>query len=72
MLAAPVFVHKLLLTVPPHARCSLLIIGRVPITVEQDEAVGADKIEATATGCESVRRCKARCVMSCHQVKEGW
>ena len=55
-LAAPVLVHKLLLPVPPHARRRLLVVRRIPVAVEQHKAVGADEIEAAATGCNSVKR----------------
>ena len=54
--AAPVLVHKLLLPVPPHARRRLLVVRRIPVAVEQHKAVGADEIEAAATGCNSVKR----------------
>ena len=40
----------LLLAVAPHARERLLVRGRVPVRVEEDEPVGADEVEAAAAG----------------------
>eukprot|EP00964_Phaeocystis_antarctica_P107733 scaffold72403_cov111-Phaeocystis_antarctica.AAC.3 len=41
-------VARLLLTRAPHARESLLVVGGVPVGVEEDEPVGADQVEAAA------------------------
>eukprot|EP00964_Phaeocystis_antarctica_P129658 scaffold93524_cov62-Phaeocystis_antarctica.AAC.1 len=41
-------VHALLLAIPPHARRRLLVVGGVPVRIEEDEPVGADQVEAAA------------------------
>lgn len=38
------------LAVAPYSSQGLLIGGRVPVGIEEDEAVRADEVEATATG----------------------
>ena len=45
-------VHEavLLLAVAPHARQRLLICRRVPVRIEQDQAVGADEVDTAAAG----------------------
>ena len=40
----------LLLPVAPHTRGRLLVVGRVPIGVEEDEPVAADEVEAAPAG----------------------
>ena len=44
----PVEVAALLLPVAPHARRRLLVVRRVPVGVEEHEAVAADEVEAAA------------------------
>lgn len=46
----PVDVAGLLLTVSPHSCHGLLVIGRVPVRVKHDQAVGANEIQAAPTG----------------------
>lgn len=38
------------LAVAPHTRGGLFIGGRVPVGVEEDQAVGADEVEPAAAG----------------------
>ena len=46
----PVDEALLPLAVPPDPGHGLLVVGRVPIGVEHDEAVGPDEVQAAATG----------------------
>ena len=39
-----------LLPVPPHSGHGLFVVGRVPVGVEHDEAVGPDEVQAAAPG----------------------
>ena len=39
-----------LLPVPPDSGHGLLVVGRVPVGVEHDEAVGPDEVQAAAPG----------------------
>jgi hypothetical protein len=43
-------VTPLLLTFSPDATGRLLVAGRIPVRIKEDEAIGADKIDATAAG----------------------
>ena len=42
-------VALLLLPIAPHARRGLLVVGRVPIGVEENEPVAPDQVEPTAS-----------------------
>ena len=46
----PINEALLLLPVPPDPGHGLLVVGRVPVGVEHDEAVGPDEVQAAAPG----------------------
>jgi hypothetical protein len=47
-----------LLTITPNTGESLLIRGRIPIGIEEDEAVGTDKIDTTPSSLAGQKKDK--------------
>ncbi|GIX62903.1 collagen-like protein [Babesia caballi] len=45
----PVNVARLALAVTPYTRKGLLVVGRVPVRVEQNQPIGADEVDATTS-----------------------
>ncbi len=68
---APVLVNELFLSVPPHTRRRLLVVGGVPVTVEQDKAVCSDQIQATTAGCGCVTKEGKRMFSQCSEALEA-
>ena len=62
-------VHALLLSIPPHARRRLLVVGGVPVRVEEDEPVGADQVEAAAARLGGEHGYMCGCSLECMRLQ---